>query len=76
MRTATDAAQLAYARSTGRVLVTHDVDFLRLASASTDHAGIAYCRQNKRSLGEVVRMLVLLYELMTPDDMVGQVEYL
>lgn len=76
LRTATDAAQLEYARSTGRVLVTHDADFLRLASESASHAGIAYCRQNKRTLGEIVRTLVLIYELMLPDEIAGQVEFL
>ena len=76
LRSATDVAQLDYARNAGRVLVTHDADFLRLADASVDHAGIAYCRQNKRTLGEIVRTLVLIYELISPDEMKGQVEYL
>jgi predicted nuclease of predicted toxin-antitoxin system len=76
LRSATDIAQLEYARSAGRVLVTHDADFLRLAAASVDHAGIAYCHQNKRTVSEIVRTLVLIYELMSPDEMKGQVEYL
>jgi hypothetical protein len=32
LRTASDPAQLAYVQQEGRVLVTHDADFLRLAS--------------------------------------------
>lgn len=77
LRSATDTVQLEYARNAGRVLVTHDADFLRLAAAEeVDHAGIAYCHQNKRTVGEIVRTLILIYELMSPDEMRGQVEYL
>lgn len=76
LRSATDVAQLEYARNAGRVLVTHDADFLRLAAAEIDHAGIAYCHQNKRTVGEIVRTLVLIHELMSADEMKGQVEYL
>jgi predicted nuclease of predicted toxin-antitoxin system len=76
LRTASDVAQLDYARRNGRVLVTHDADFLRLAAASSNHPGIAYCRQNNRTLGEIVRTLLLLYEVMSPAEMVGHVEFL
>jgi len=37
-----DAAQLSFATSHGRVMVTHDADFLRLDAEGTIHAGIAY----------------------------------
>lgn len=42
---ADDEAQLAFARTHGRVTVSHDSDFLRLAAAGVEHAGIAYCHQ-------------------------------
>jgi predicted nuclease of predicted toxin-antitoxin system len=35
-----DLAQLEYARTSHRILVTHDTDFLRFASQSSDHPGI------------------------------------
>jgi predicted nuclease of predicted toxin-antitoxin system len=38
---ADDPAQLAFAASSGRVLVTHDADFLRLHADGATHAGIA-----------------------------------
>jgi predicted nuclease of predicted toxin-antitoxin system len=75
LRTASDQAQLAFARSERRVLVTHDADFLRMAAATSDHAGIAYCGKTARSLGEIIRSLVLIYEVLTPDEMRGRVEY-
>lgn len=76
LRTASDFEQLESARSQRRVLVTQDADFLRLAAQSTNHPGIAYCRQNKRTLGEIVRMLILVYELLEPGEVIGRVEYL
>ena len=76
LRTASDAAQLQFARSERRILVTHDADFLRLAAQSDDHVGITYCRQNQRTIGEIVRTLILIYELLTPEEMIGRIEYL
>lgn len=76
LRAVTDIVQLEYARDTGRVLVTHDADFLRLAATSVDHAGIAYCHQNRRTVGEIVRILILIHELLSQDEMAGRLEYL
>lgn len=76
LRMASDAAQLAYTHQTGRVMVTHDADFLRLASEGADHSGIAYCQKSARSLGEIIRTLILIHEVLSPDEIVGRVEYL
>jgi predicted nuclease of predicted toxin-antitoxin system len=67
---------LALACDQGRVIVTHDTDFLRLASQSADHWGVAFCKKNSRSLGEIIRSLVLIYEVLSPDEMRGWIEYL
>jgi hypothetical protein len=56
--------------------VTHDADFLRYASRSSDHPGIAYCHMGARSVGEIIRSLILIYEVLTPKEMAGHVEYL
>ena len=76
LRTLRDEEQLAFARREGRVLVTHDTDFLRFASRTIDHPGIVYCHKTARSVGEIVRGLILIYEVLTPDEMAGRVEYL
>ena len=76
LRTESDRAHLAYARQENRVIVTHDANFLRLAAQGVDHAGIAYCDKTVRSIGEIIRTLVLMYEALTPQEMVGCVEYL
>lgn len=57
-----DEVQLAFACNQGRVIVTHDTDFLKLASQTTDHWGIAFCQKDTRSIGEMIRCLVLIYE--------------
>lgn len=76
LRGQSDESQLAFASREGRVLVTHDDDFLKLASVSREHSGIAYCHQESRSLGEIVTTLVLMYEVYAPEEMMGRVEYL
>jgi len=43
----TDEAHLAFARQQHRVVVTHDVDYLRLHQSRAEHAGIVYCHQSK-----------------------------
>jgi predicted nuclease of predicted toxin-antitoxin system len=70
-----DEEQLGYAAMEGRVLVTRDADFLRLDAAGFKHAGIVYCRPDGVSLGELVRWVMLIWELMEPDEMRGHVEY-
>ena len=71
-----DASQLAYCVREQRVLVTQDMDFLRLDRDGSDHAGIACCAVGTRTIGQVVRSLVLLHEHLTPDEMVRHVEFL
>ncbi|MEM8961234.1 MAG: DUF5615 family PIN-like protein [Acidobacteriota bacterium] len=76
LRTRDDVSHLSYAQRTGRVIVTHDDDFLRLTRDVTDHPGIAYCHKDARSLGEIIASLRLIYEALEPEDMVGHVEFL
>lgn len=71
-----DQAQIEYARSSGRVIVTHDTDFLRMASQDSEHPGIVYCHRTSHSVGETIRRLILVYEVLAPDEIRGQVEFL
>lgn len=59
----------------GRLLVTHDDDFLRL-HGQYPHAGIAYSKQGERTIGQLVASLVLIYEALEPADAEGNVEFL
>ncbi len=76
LRTQLDEAHLEFAWQEQRVIVTHDDDFLRIASRTSEHPGIAYCKQRTRSIGEIIRRLIEIYENFTPEDMSGRVEYL
>ena len=73
---ASDAEQLALARQEGRVMVSHDRHFPQLHADGEPHAGIAYCYQQKYSIGELVRALVLLRDCLSGEEMEGTLEYL
>lgn len=53
-----DTAQLGFATSQSRVLMTHDDDFLILHSQGIKHSGIVYCRKDTKLIGHIIRMLV------------------
>lgn len=73
---AADFEQFAYAQSEQRVLFTHDPDFLRPDFTTQDHAGIVYCQKDSRSIGEIIRFLSLLCEVLVAEEMRNQIEYL
>lgn len=68
-----DRAHLDRAATEGRVVFTQDVDFLRLHSAGASHCGIVYAPQHT-PIGRMVRGLMLVYDVLSPADMVGHVE--
>ncbi len=71
----TDEAQIAFALSERRVLVSHDDDFLMIAQGR-EHGGVCYCHQQKYAIGDLLRMLLLVHACCTADDMRGHVEFL
>jgi predicted nuclease of predicted toxin-antitoxin system len=73
---ADDPAQLAHARAEDRVLFTNDADFLRFQEQGVEHRGIVYCQQQTRSVGEIIRGLELIWEVLEPEEMHRQVEFL
>lgn len=73
---AADEDHLAFATAAGCVVVTQDIDFLRLHAEGVSHAGIAYCHAQSRSIGEMLRRLVLIHAALSPEDMRNRVEYL
>ena len=52
----------------------HD-DFLRLHATGFSHAGIAFAPQGTY-VGDIIRGLMLIYQLLEAEDMQGHVEYL
>lgn len=72
---APDLEQLQKAQEKGRVIVTQDDDFLRLAAAGKRHSGIVYASQEK-PVGETIRGLMMIHQVMESDEMIDHVEYL
>ena len=72
---ASDAEQLQRASDEERVIFTQDDDFLRLAAAGTDHAGIV-CATQERAVGQIIRGLMVIHDVLEADELVGCVEYL
>jgi uncharacterized protein with PIN domain len=75
LENASDEQHLRFAHEDGRVVFTQDRDFLRLHSAGVHHAGIAYCEQQARSIGEIIRYLALMHDCLTAEEIAGQVEF-
>jgi hypothetical protein len=73
---ASDEEQLAFIRRENRVLFTEDADFLRLHAAGVPHPGLSYCHQQSRSVGQIIRGLILIWEVLEPEDMRNRVEFL
>jgi predicted nuclease of predicted toxin-antitoxin system len=74
LRARDDLTHLRFAHLERRVIVTRDQDFLRLA-LNHDHSGVAFYTSNQ-SLREIIEGLILIYEVMIPGEMNGEIEYL
>jgi hypothetical protein len=72
---ANDEAQLELATSLERVLFTQDADLLALHRQGLVHAGLAYAPQ-WTPIGELVRGLLLIHDVLTPEEMRGRVEFI
>ena len=64
LRSKDDETHLCFARDEGRVIV-----------GATDHPGIVFYTANQ-PIREIIEGLILIYEVMTPDELAGQIEYL
>jgi len=72
---ATDREHIESAVQQGRVLFTQDTDFLRLHDEGILHAGIVYAAQ-RMPVGRILRGLMLIHDVLTPQEMEGHVEFL
>jgi uncharacterized protein with PIN domain len=73
---ADDELHLGHAFREGRIIITHDRDYLALDARGILHAGIAYCHQQKYSIGQLLMMCLLLDECYSEEEMHGHVEYI
>ncbi|HEY3391412.1 MAG TPA: hypothetical protein VGK58_01805 [Lacipirellulaceae bacterium] len=58
------------------IVVTHDDDFTRIHADGTAHRGICYCRKEKHSVGDLVRLLLLIDECFDEAEFYRHLEYL
>lgn len=72
---ASDEEHLNLAREERRVIFTQDDDFLALAAAGLHHAGIVYAPQGT-SIGQIIRGLMLIHQVLEPEEMEDHVEFL
>ena len=72
---AIDEQHLALALAEGRVIFTQDADFLALHAAGRQYAGIAYAPQ-QTAIGTIVRGLMLIHDVLSPEEMVNHVEFI
>ena len=72
----TDDNHLIRATAMGRVLVTSDTDFLKLALEVPEHPGVIFGEQQAHSLGDWVKQLELICFVMTADEMKNHIEYI
>ena len=71
-----DVDHLALAHHTGRVLCTHDADYLDTGLRGEAHSGIIIGQQHKHGGGRWVAFLELVYNVNSGEEMVGRIEYL
>jgi hypothetical protein len=71
-----DEVQLAYAVAEMRVIVTQDTDFLRIAAGGAEMGGVVFYPSQGRSIGQVIRELLLIWEVLEPEEMRNRVEYI
>ena len=72
---ASDEKHLEYASAEWRVVFTQDEDFLKLHASGVKHAGIPYTPQGA-AIGDIIRGLMLIHQVLGADEMMGHVEYL
>lgn len=71
-----DVDQLAFAAGNGSVMVSFDPDYLALHKSGVPHAGIAWCQEQKHTVGQLIQALLLLHGVLDSDSMRNHVEYL
>lgn len=72
---APDEAHLRKAREEGRVIFTQDDDFLKLAAEGMKNSGIVYATQ-ATPIGEIIYGLMLIFQVLEAEEMVGHIEFL
>ena len=70
-----DEQHLQFAVSQKRAIFTQDTDFLRLHKLGAVHTGIIYTHQST-PMRKIIQGLILIYQVLTEEEMGNHVEYL
>jgi predicted nuclease of predicted toxin-antitoxin system len=76
LRTAPDRTQVEFARSQQRVIVTDDAHMIAFGNSTQDHPGIVIVQRHRRSTREIISGLLLIYQVLTPKEMAGRIEWI
>ncbi|HLA00076.1 MAG: hypothetical protein A2Y48_10545 [Nitrospirae bacterium RIFCSPLOW2_12_42_9] len=75
-----DVEHFNYASEIQAVIFTHDHHFLEIAKTlfkeGKDHWGVIFVEITRLSVGESIKRLALYAEVLSPDEMKNQVEFL
>lgn len=70
-----DINHLERAVQMGRVLCTHDADYVDMATEGIAHTGIVFGQQHKHTIGAWVEFLTLVHGVYEADELHNLVEY-
>ena len=70
-----DEKHLQLAVSQARTIITQDTNFLRIHGTGTSHQGIVFAHQGT-SIGEFIQGIILIYQVLSEQEMKNHVEYL
>jgi predicted nuclease of predicted toxin-antitoxin system len=73
---ATDEDHITFGMAQRRVIFTQDQDFLRIHAAGIPHVGIAFCRQQTRTIGQIIDSLRLIWGVLEPQEMENRVGFI
>lgn len=72
-----DEFHLKKASELKAVILTHDIDFVRMASNSgVNHSGIIFSHPKTVSIGQCIRGVELIASILTEEDMENHIEFL
>jgi len=66
---------ITFALEHERVIFTQDADFLAWHQRGTPHAGIVYIHR-QAAIGVILRSLLVIHDVLTPEEIRGRVEFL
>ena len=72
-----DEFHLKKAFETKAVILTHDIDFVKMANSSKiSHRGIIFCHPKNVSIGQCISRVELITSILTDKDMANHIEFL